>query len=66
MSALSKICYAIFFASTLVSIVYAMVMIWGERTGENAWKSLGTALVFLVASLLVLAANNIMAKNKWG
>ena len=65
MNILSRICYAVFFVSTVIAVVFAMVMIWGERGGENAWKSLGTALIFLVASLLTLTANNILAKNKW-
>ena len=65
MSVLSKVCYAVFFISSIVAVVYAMVMIWGERGGENAWKSLGTALIFLIASLLILVANNIMSRNKW-
>jgi uncharacterized BrkB/YihY/UPF0761 family membrane protein len=66
MSILSRVCYAVFFISTVTAVVYGMVMIWGDRGGENAWKSLGTALIFLFASLLILVANNILAKNKWG
>ena len=65
MSILSRACYAVFFVSTTISVLFAMVMIWGDRGGENAWKSLGTALIFLVASLLILVANNILARNKW-
>ena len=65
MSILSRICYAVFFVSTVIAVVFAMVMIWGDRGGENAWKSLDTALIFLVASLLFLVANNILARNKW-
>ncbi len=65
MSILSRVCYAVFFVSTMIAVVFAMVMIWGDRGGENAWKSLGTALIFLLASLLTLVANNILAKNKW-
>ena len=65
MSILSRVCYAVFFISTLIAVVFGMVMIWGDRGGENAWKSLGTALIFLVASLLILVANNILARNKW-
>jgi len=64
-SILSRVCYAVFFNSTLTAVVFAMVMIWGDRGGENAWKSLGTALIFLLASLLTLVANNILARNKW-
>ena len=64
-SILSRVCYAVFFISTLTAVVFAMVMIWGDRGGENAWKSLGTALIFLLASLLTLVANNILARNKW-
>lgn len=62
---LSKICYAVLFISTVVAVIYALVMIWGERTGENAWKSLGTALVFVISSMIILVANNIMAKREW-
>jgi len=65
MNILSRICYAVLFTSSMVAVVFSMVMIWGERTGENAWKSLGTALIFLLASLLILVANNILARNKW-
>ena len=36
-----------------------------DRGGENAWKSPGTALICLLASLLTLVANNILARNKW-
>ena len=64
-SILSRICYAVFFISTVIAVVFGMVMIWSDRGGENAWKSLGTALIFLLASLLILVANNILAKNKW-
>jgi len=65
LSIVSRICYAVFLISTAVAVVFAMVMIWGDRGGENAWKSLGTALIFVLASLLTLVANNILARNKW-
>lgn len=61
----SKICYAILFISTMVTVIYALVIMWGDKTGENALKSLGTALVFVFGSLVILVANNIMVKRKW-
>lgn len=61
----SKLCYAILFVSTVVSVIYALVIMWGDRTGENAMKSFATALVFVFASLLILVGNNIMVKRGW-
>jgi len=54
-----NLCYGINLFTIYASVVLIQLTIWTSISGEFVWKSIGTLLVLLFASLLALAFSSI-------
>jgi len=63
MKTFGKICYTVCQISIGISLLLALIMIWGEMTDEFMWKALGSSLAFFFAFGIALSVNKEFQKD---
>ncbi len=63
-SKIDKTCYVVSLLSVLTGVATGILLLWGPKDSELAWKLLGTSIILFVGSIFTLQLNRLMRGSR--